>query len=371
MSLVLLVIAVAAVGVAVAFYLQFAQAKARAYELASSIDNASAQAKSARRELEEAREELSRRKTEALELREKLNEVRARSHKQKEAERRQKSPQLHEVQEDLDAARRDLQEAHDRLDVVVRERVGMESEIARLRGETDRLGEALRAARSAPSQSSAPAAVAGPPSELERRLEEASARAASLESQLGELRRKVNAAQEDARKARGKSATLNRMQMLQKGELDLFREKLVWSEKRVIELEKLLFSNQIPLPEREPAPQAPPPQLAPGMLREGTNTAGEGVVAEAADYVPEGEQAPSTETAPSEAPATETVASDVDAGQVAAEKPAEAPAAEPAPVVEAAAEAAPEGEAKSEPSTVRRRRKAAPAAEDVPEAKAE
>ena len=56
----------------------------------------------------------------------------------------------------------------------------------------------------------------------------------------------------------------------------------MWSEKRVVELERLIFDNKIALPDRELAPQPKAPQLAPGIIaRESGNTGGEGIVAEA------------------------------------------------------------------------------------------
>ena len=108
-----------------------------------------------------------------------------------------------------------------------------------------------------------------------------------LEKQTREARRKAGELEEELRKARSKASNANRLQLLTKNELDLFKEKMVWSEKRVVELERLLFDNKIALPERESAPQPQAPQIAPGILaREAANTGGEGIVTVAADYEP-------------------------------------------------------------------------------------
>src|SRR5690606_38769643 len=152
-----------------------------------------------------------------------------------------------------------------------------------------------------------PPDVAAVQAEREKVENELRGRLETLEKQVREARRKAGEAEEEARKARGKGATVQRQLLLTRSELDLFKEKLVWSEKRVVELEKLLFTHDIPLPEREAAPQPKPPPVAPGVLarEEEAHTGGEGVVAEAADYEPEedpagpaGEEPPAGPAAP-------------------------------------------------------------------------
>jgi len=241
------------------------------------------------------------------------NDIRSRQHKQRETDRKQKGSAEADLIDQLETVQRQLDEEQSRFDVLSREAKGMQEELVRLRDGHKKLDEALKTAQSsaAAAKVAAPAApvaaaaapeaprpVAAPPvpkdDELLKRVE-------GLDRQLREVRRKAAEQDEELKRARSKSSTATRMQLLTKNELDLFKEKMVWSEKRVVELERLLFENKIALPEREVAPQPKAPQLAPGILaRESANTGGEGVVTVSADYVPEG---PASETTPEGAPA--------------------------------------------------------------------
>jgi predicted nucleic acid-binding Zn-ribbon protein len=266
----------------------------------------------ARKELTTLRDELARRKAEATELREKLNDLRSKNHKQKAIDSRTKSAAVIELQDALDQARDRANAEQARADVLARDAAGMHEEIVRLKASLTRTDDALKAALSRPAP--AEGAVVVPVAVSTKTDEQLQARVASLESQLREARRKVADGEEELRKAKGTAASSKRQFVVTRSELDLFREKLVWSEKRVVEVEKLLFDHKIELPTREAAPQPKAPTLAPGMTaREGANTGGEGVVAAGAEYVPE----------------EATVA--VEAAAV-----VEAAAAEAAPVIEAA-----------------------------------
>lgn len=296
----ILMVAVIAAGVAFAFFLQYSALKKADDSRRQDADEAVAKAKKAQTEAEGAREELTRRKAEAAELREKLNDIRQRNNK-KDQERAKKSGQ-NELTDQLDDARRALDEERTRLDVIQREASGMQDDITRLRDANKKLEEAHKAALAAAARvSEAPArpmisAAPSTPAPFvapERPESEIKAKLEAAETQLRDARRRQMEAETDAKGARGRVSTSNRQQLLTKSELDLFKEKLVWSEKRVVELEKLLFDNKVALPERETAPQPKAPQIAPGILaRESANTGGEGVVAGSADYVPDAPEAP-------------------------------------------------------------------------------
>lgn len=340
MTYLFVVVAIVAIAAAVAFYFQFAAQKAESDRRGSELSDVRASAEKARKELESIRDEFARKKSEAADLREKLTSVRQRSHKQREQDKRQKAGNLASLTDELESARRLADEESARADVLERELKGAQDAFAATKQEVARLDAALKNVQAqaervavAPVATTAVAAVAPPSQEAELR-----ARVEQLESQIRDARRKATQAEEEAKKARGKAATASRQQLLTKGELDLFREKLVWSEKRVVELEKLAFENKLALPEREPAPQPAAPQPAPGMsVREGVNTGGEGVVAEAADYEPE-----ETSTEPQNSPAA---AEEVVPAVAQAEEPAggeERP--EPAPVSSEVAQATAQGE---------------------------
>ena len=308
------VLFIAAAGVAYAFYIQLSALKLQKRDTSKESDSSRTIAQKAAKELEVAREELSRKRTELSELREKLNDLRARQHKQRENEKRTKGNAEVELQELLSIARRDLEDERNRFDVLARESKGMTAEIARLREQQTKLDAALKAAQAAAAKAAtAPATTTAAPAPVvnvappQKTDEELKARVELLERQMREARRKATEMEEEARKARGKASTAARTQLLTKNELDLFKEKLVWSEKRVVELEKLLYDNKIALPEREAAPQPKAPTVAPGILaRESANTGGEGVVEASAEYVPE-------TPAPAEAPAAETAPAAVEA----------------------------------------------------------
>jgi chromosome segregation ATPase len=271
-----------------------------------------------RKELTSLRDELSRRKAEASELREKLNDLRSKNHKQKAIDSKVKSTAVVELQDALDQSRDRVAAEQARADVLAREAAGMQEELARLKGALARTDEALKTVLARPVATEG--AVVVPVAVSTKSDEQLQARVSSLESQLREVRRKAADADEELRKVRGSAASSKRQFVVTKSELDLFREKLVWSEKRVVELEKLLFDNKIDLPTRESAPQPKAPTLAPGIAaREGANTGGEGVVAAGAEYVPE-ESALVVEAALAEGSVVE----------------ASAAAVEPAPVIEAA-----------------------------------
>jgi hypothetical protein len=319
---------VVAAAVAYAFYIQLSALKGQPQHKAKETsDDGRALAQKAAKELESAREELVRKRAEAADLREKLNDLRTRQHKQREAEKRTKGTAEADLKELLTVARRDLEDERARFDVLSRESKGMGDEIARLRESQKNLDDALKAAQAAAARAaSAPAASTSAPAPApvvvvapQKTDDELKARVELLDRQLREARRKVIEQEEEAKKARGKASTVNRLQLLTKNELDLFKEKLVWSEKRVVELEKLLFDNKIALPEREVAPQPKAPAIAPGVLaRESANTGGEGVVAGEAEYVPEtatATEAPAAEAAPTttEAPAAEAASEAADA----------------------------------------------------------
>ncbi|MFM2151890.1 MAG: hypothetical protein RL199_325 [Pseudomonadota bacterium] len=274
----------------------------------------------ARRELTALRDEVARRKSEATELREKLNDLRSKNHKQKAIDSKTKSAAVIELQDALDQARDRANAEQGRADVLARDAVGMQEELARLKGALVRTDEALKTALARPVATEG--AVVVPVAVSTKTDEQLQARVASLETQLREARRKVSEADDELRKAKGSSASSKRQFVVTKSELDLFRDKLVWSEKRVVELEKLLFDNKIELPTREAAPQPKAPTLAPGMAaREGANTGGEGVVAAGAEYVPDeppaaAESSPVVEAPVVEAPVAAEAAPVIEAAQV-------------------------------------------------------
>jgi len=313
-----IIVAIACAGAALYFFM----AKKRAESgLQDAVQGAARAAEEKLgKELAAAREELAKKKAESVELRERLSDHKAKSFKQREADRKQKGGAETELADQLSSARRQLDEGRAQFDALTREAAGMQTEIARLRDGSKKLEDSLRAAQNAAARAAAPApekpaepapaAAAAVPAEPAKPSaeDELRARVAQLETQVREARRKASEHEDEAKKARGKSSTVNRLHALARSELDLFKEKLVWSEKRVVELEKLLFDNRIALPERETAPQPRAPQLAPGLqARESVNTGGEGVVAEVADYEPPAE---SEAAAASDAPAAEQASTD-------------------------------------------------------------
>ena len=302
MTLVLGFLFLAAAAAAFMFHLQLDALRKTDGARRQAADEATARAARAAKELESLREDASRRKGETAELREKLNDLRSRTHKQRESEKKQRSNAVVDIQDALDEARDRLSTEHSRYDVLQRDFDGLNQELARVQAAlarseagTKNLEAALARVQAAPAPTAAPI-VAAP---VVRTDEQLQARVASLESQLREARRKATEAEEDSRKARGGASNSKRQLLVTRSELDLFREKLVWSEKRVLELERLAFENKLAMPDREPAPQPKAPSLAPALVgREGANTGGEGVVADGADYVPEADDTQAAVEAP-------------------------------------------------------------------------
>jgi 5-bromo-4-chloroindolyl phosphate hydrolysis protein len=306
--------------VAYAFNIQLSALKSKESDRQKEAEAARAASQKASKEAEAAREELTRRRAELNETKEKLSDLRAKQFKQRDAEKKQKGGAEADLNDQLSVARQDLEEERGRIDVLVREARGMDEEIVRLRDGHRKLDEVLKSAQAAAARAAAApapssfapvaAAPAAPVAAPQKTDEELKARAELLDRQLREVRRKSTEVEEELKRARGKVSTASRTQLLTKNELDLFKEKLVWSEKRVVELEKLLFDNKIVLPERPAAPQPKAPQLAPGILaRETANTGGEGVVAGEAEYVPEpvAAELPTAVSAPVEAEAPATI----------------------------------------------------------------
>lgn len=369
MTYLLVVVAIAAIGAALAFYFQFAALSAQDAQRRAEAEEARASAEKARKELETFRDEFTRKKAEASDLRARLSDVRKRTHRQREEEKRQKVDGAIALENELESAQRMAQEEAERADILARDLKGALEEYGAAKKQIANLETALKNAQAATARAAAaasvPAAAAvGASAPASGQDDALKTRVESLETQLRDTKRKLAAGEDELRKARTKASTATRLQLLTKGELDLFREKLVWSEKRVVELEKLAFDNKLELPVREPAPQPAAPQPAPGMLaRESANTGGEGVVAEAADYEPEAtaaagapevEQADLQETAQ---PAEKKTAESED--RVATASPEAPTAGETATVAEAPAEE--EATAKKEPAA---------GTEDTPQAQA-
>lgn len=352
MGILLFILFLLAAGVAYAFHLQLTALRKTDAERRRAAEAATESAQKVQKELEKLREEASRRRNEVSSLKEKLNDLRHRTHKQREAERKQRSARDTAIVEELEEARRALDEERARADVLSRDLTGLQAELKKQQDGVARLEQALAAARAAADRPAPPPPlppeVAAVQAEKEKVQAELQGQIDALEKQLREARRKATDEAEAARKARGKTATVNRLHLLTKSELDLFKEKLVWSEKRVVELEKLLFANEIPLPEREAAPQPRAPKLAPALLaREEAHTGGEGVVAEAVDYVPEEGESASDADSDSSSDASATAEADAPAGSsdvapAAGSDEAAVVAAEAAPASEAAPETAAE-----------------------------
>jgi hypothetical protein len=325
--------------IAYLFHFQLSAVRAKEESLRRSADEATAQAQKASKELESTREELTRRRSEASDLREKLNEMRSRQHKQRESDRRQKGGAEAELRDDLELAQRHLEEERARVDVLSRDAEGMHAELVRLRDAHRKAEEALKTAQATAARGAQAPAAPAPISDsaAAAKVEEAQKRVDLLDKQTREARKKAAEIEEELKRTRTKVSTATRNHLLAKSELDLFKEKLVWSEKRVVELERLLFENKIALPEREVAPQPKSPQLAPGIIaRESANTGGEGVVTIAADYVPE----PTTTDVSAETPAASTTSTAGEAAAASEPAPASAPAETPAEAPAAASLAA-------------------------------
>lgn len=341
MEILLLILIAVTAGVAFAFHLQLTALRKTDTERRRAVEKATESSQKVQKELEKLREESARRRTEVASLKDKLNDLRSRNHKQREAERKQRSAKDIALVEQLEEATRLLEEERAHANAVARDSAALQAEVKKQQEAVARLEQALAAARAAADRPAPPPPpppeVAAVQAEKEKVEAELRGRIESLEKQAREARRKAGEAEDEARKARGKTATVNRLQLLTKSELDLFKEKLVWSEKRVVELEKLLFANEIALPEREAAPQPRAPKVAPALLaREEANTGGEGVVAEAVDYVPEGESAEGEAEVAStiDAPAADASSAEIDADGA---KVAEAVEATPSDASEAVA----------------------------------
>ena len=234
----MLVLALAALLAAIAFFMQSRTARAEAAKLAGRIDAAVAEAAAATKALGEQRGELKERREEAISLRQKLDEAKKKAFEQAEAQKRLGG--AGGLREELDKLAARLAEARAEAAHQVELAKAAEGTRARAVAEAERLKVALERKEAAPAPVVKPPPAEGSElAEALKKVEEAGAkvvaeteRADKAEARAGELRKKLSEVEKDLKAARGKAETDRRVFIVQKGELDVAHDRYAELKRR-------------------------------------------------------------------------------------------------------------------------------------------
>jgi colicin import membrane protein len=228
-----LFIALAAVLAAVYFFASHKTARAELAGKEDALRKLQEQAESATREAAATRAEAKERREEAAQLRDQLKEAKKRAFEQADAVKKVAgAPALREEIEKLTTrladARAEANAAAERAKALEgqaasaareleREKAAAAQAIAQARSQA----QAAQAASQAPATSSAPA----PASPDEGQLRAEKERADKAEAKLAEVRKKAADLERDLKAARGRLETDRRVYMVQKGELDIAKDR--------------------------------------------------------------------------------------------------------------------------------------------------
>jgi chromosome segregation ATPase len=216
-----LVVALAAVLAAVAYFLAHRGARAELAALRSRLEALEAEAEEARKAAASVRAEAKERREEAAGLKAELKEAKKRAFEQAEAARRAGGAPA--LREELDKVASRLAEARAEAEHQSARARGLEAELERARAALERKARA-EAAPPAPVPAPAPAAAPDPEAGVEKTRLEAE-RADRAEAKLAEAKKRIAELEAETKKARGRLETERRVYVVQKGELDLAHDR--------------------------------------------------------------------------------------------------------------------------------------------------
>jgi chromosome segregation protein len=268
----LFLFAIVAAVLAVIFFAQARANGAAVVTLRAEADAAGKQADAARGQVRELQTDGKAKTAQLVELREKLADARKKGQESKAGKQQSRGAREGELLEDLGHARKLTEDAHAaeaqarkdgaaaKADVTAA-RVQLGAAQEKIRELSEKLATVSAQAIVPPVQAASPAPK--PPSddarlaELAAKVEGAEQRAAAAENGLREARKREQAQREEAKKARGRAETNNRVFLVTKGELELVKERLAQAERRLWQA-----GIALPVPQAKERPKATGPAAA-------------------------------------------------------------------------------------------------------------
>jgi len=251
-----LLVVVAIVAAAV-FALQARTAAAAVKSLQDAAEEARKEAEAARARVREMEADLKARNAQLQETREKLNEARKKAQEGKAGKGQSRGAREAEMEEDLLHARQLTEQSHAAEAAARTQLQAAKADAAKADAEVLRLNERVRSLsaqlEAAPKMAGAPAA---PPAD-DGRVKELQARAEEAEGQLRAEHKRLAEAREEAKRARGRAETNNRVYLVTKGELEVIKERLAQAERRLWQA-----GLTLPAPEQKARPKATGPAAA-------------------------------------------------------------------------------------------------------------
>jgi hypothetical protein len=239
MTGILFLVAVVAAVLAVVFFAQARSAGEAVLALRAELDQQTKSTEADRAQTKQTQAELKAKGQQLLELREKLAEVRKKGEKGP-AKAAPRGAREAELEEDLTHARRLTEEAHAAEQAARKEAQASKAAEALAKAELSKAQEKVRELAARPAAAPAELPAAAPDAGLvdaarkaDERRKEAEARAAEFDGQLQALREKELKLREEAKKARGRAETNNKVYLVTKSELDFARERLAAAERRL------------------------------------------------------------------------------------------------------------------------------------------
>ena len=235
---ILFVVALVAAVLAVVFFAQARSAGSAVLALRGELDKLRKDGEGERIALKEALAELKTRGQQLVEAREKLADARKKS-EPRQAKAQNRGAREAELEEDLTHARSLAEQAHAAETAARKAAAAAKAAEDSAKAELARAQEKLRELAGGPAVS-APAAVAGPSAdagliEAARKSDErhraAEAKATLLEAQTNSLREREVKARDEARKAKGRAETNNKVFLVTKSDLDMTKERLAAAER--------------------------------------------------------------------------------------------------------------------------------------------
>jgi DNA repair exonuclease SbcCD ATPase subunit len=214
------VVTLAAIVLAVAFFLVSRGARAALATRTGDVRRLEGELEASRKAEREARAEAKERREEATGLRAELASTKKRAFEQQESAKRLGGAQA--IREELDKVSSRLAEARAEAEHQTERVRAAERELEKAKEQMERLRAAAERREQAPVPAPAPKAEPSPDAEAVRAAGE---RAEKAEAKALEARRKVAELEADARKSKGRLETERRVFMVQKGELELANDR--------------------------------------------------------------------------------------------------------------------------------------------------
>lgn len=238
MNPVAVVVALAAILAAIAFFLTGRAARAELAKRTAGEERARAELDAARKAEGEARAEARERREEAGSLRADLERTKRKAFEQQEAAKRLGGAQA--LREELDKVAARLAEARAEAEDKGARAVALQRELEKVQGELTkakaRAQEAAVVAPPAPASAAAPAPDAGEAAAklagVAAQLAAEKERADKAEGRAAELRKRLGEVEKDLKAARGRLETERRVFVVQKGELELAHDRYAELKRR-------------------------------------------------------------------------------------------------------------------------------------------